>query len=100
MSMAVLGRKAGVSKPTLWKWERNDVRPRTKSIGSLAAALGVSESELLFGGVDAARDEASDQPRPPEHTSRPISETLKQFKDEISRLVGVTSDNVSILVKY
>jgi len=100
ISMAGLARKAGVSKPTLWKWERNDVRPRTKSIGSLAAALGVSESELLFGGADAARDDASDQPRPPEHTSQPMSETLKRFKDEISRLAGVAADNVSILVKY
>lgn len=100
MTMAGLARKAGVSKPTLWKWERNDVRPRTKSIASLAAALSVSEAELLFGGEEAARAEASaPQPNSPQPGIL-TSGRLKTFKDEISRLAGVASDKVSILIQY
>lgn len=100
MTMAGLARKAGVSKPTLWKWERNDVRPRTKSVASLAAALGVSEAELLFGGAEAAREASSAlQPNSPPPGIL-TSGRLKAFKDEISRLAGVASDKVSILIQY
>ena len=100
MTMAGLARKAGVSKPTLWKWERNDVRPRTKSIGTLAAALGVSESELLFGGEEAAGNPASAPPQVPDRSTILTTGILKNFKDEISRLAGVASDKVSILIQY
>jgi transcriptional regulator with XRE-family HTH domain len=100
ITMAGLARKAGVSKPTLWKWERNDVRPRTKSIGPLAAALGVSETELLFGGAEAGRDTASAHPQAPDRSSILTNGILKNFKDEISCLAGVASDKVSILIQY
>lgn len=51
-SLAALSRRSGISKPSIWAWETGKTMPRPRSIHSLAAALGVSASEIW--GHDAA----------------------------------------------
>jgi len=62
-------RMLGVSRPTVWKWERDDVRPRQKSLEAAASLLGVSERDLIFSGrTQDAKSEvrrATPEPREP-----------------------------------
>lgn len=39
----------GVSKPTVWAWEKGKARPLPERIGPIAQVLGVAESELTSG---------------------------------------------------
>ncbi|MEO6151952.1 MAG: helix-turn-helix transcriptional regulator, partial [Croceibacterium sp.] len=49
LSLQALSRQIGVSKPALWKWERDEVRPRPATLDRLAEVLDVAPSELVFG---------------------------------------------------
>jgi transcriptional regulator with XRE-family HTH domain len=40
----------GVSKPTVWAWEKGKAKPLPERIGPIAEVLGVAESELLGSG--------------------------------------------------
>ncbi|MEO1221190.1 MAG: helix-turn-helix domain-containing protein, partial [Pseudomonadota bacterium] len=40
----------GVSKPTVWAWEKGKAKPLPERIAAIAEVLGVSESELLSSG--------------------------------------------------
>ena len=51
ISQVSFARQLGVSKPTVWKWERDEVRPRPKSLEAAASILGVTERDLCAGRV-------------------------------------------------
>ena len=88
------------------------MRPRQKSLEALAAVLGVSERELLFGQKAAepqpmeapletpsegppAAQEASAQPAQPAQ----LSQLVRNCKDQIAEAAGTSSDNVSITIQ-
>ncbi|AZI35431.1 hypothetical protein NT2_09_00840 [Caenibius tardaugens NBRC 16725] len=91
ITMVGLARQIGVSKPTIWKWEKNETHPREKLIGPLADALGVARSELLHG--QAA----------PEHTVHAPADTfgdaLQVYKAGIAKLAGTSVDKVEITIR-
>lgn len=39
----------GVSKPTLWRWEKDVVLPQQKTLRKIALELGTTAQELLYG---------------------------------------------------
>lgn len=92
-SMVGLAAATGVTKPTLWKWETERVRPRQKALATLAGVLGVSESFLLFGigeGEDAGADKARGN----------LAETIASSRKAIAELAGVSSDKVAIDIDF
>lgn len=76
----------GVSKQTVWKWERDEVRPRSQSLVAAAAVLGVSEAEL-FSGEDHQASETQ------------LSEIIAASKERIARATGTDIENVSITIR-
>lgn len=46
MTLADVADALGVSKPTVWAWEKGKARPLPERIGAIAQVLGVSEQEL------------------------------------------------------
>lgn len=105
MSLIGLARLVSVSKPTVWKWEKDEVRPRQKSLEALTAVLGVSERELLFG-QKAAEPQPLETPLegPPaaQDASGPpaqLSQLVRNCKDQIAEAAGTSSDNVSITIQ-
>jgi transcriptional regulator with XRE-family HTH domain len=98
VSLIGLARLVGVSKPTVWKWEKDDVRPRQKSIEALASALGVSERELLLG-AKAAEGQAGDSPRAAGDGPTALGQLVRDCKDQIAEAAGTSADNISITIQ-
>jgi transcriptional regulator with XRE-family HTH domain len=99
ISLIGLARLVSVSKPTVWKWERDDVRPRQKSVQALAAALGASERELLFGERPAARKAAEGASANRHGEPEQLGELVRSCKDRIAEAAGTSSENVSITIQ-
>ena len=94
ISQVSFARLVGVSKPTVWKWERDEVRPRQKSLEAVASLLGVSERELIFSG-GGSRDAKSEERRgSPQH----LKEVVSACKEQIAEIAGTSSENVVITI--
>lgn len=58
LTLADIAASLGVSKPTVWAWEKGKARPLPERIGAIAAVLGVASEALTeepggFGDVSA-----------------------------------------------
>ena len=89
---------AGVSKPTLWKWETDKVRPRQNAIERLAAVLGVDEIELLYGTERAV-------PKTGENAGartggRTVAQVVEHARLAIASAAGVGPDRVRIEIDF
>ena len=82
MTLAEVADALGVSKPTVWAWEKGKARPVPERLPALAAALGIEESELLTLN------------EPPG-----ISELLETSRERIAEAYGTTSDRVRIMIE-
>lgn len=85
----------GVSKPTLWKWEKGAVFPRQHTIQALADALGVTEMELIYG---------SNRPAAPgEHPQKTSFEKLRNAislkKEELASIIGIPPRRIRIIIE-
>ncbi|MDG6079241.1 helix-turn-helix domain-containing protein [Erythrobacter litoralis] len=92
-SMVGLAAATGVTKPTLWKWETERVRPRQKALANLASVLNVSESYLLFGIGDGEAGLGSQE-------TANLAETIAHSRSTIAELAGVSTDKVSIDIDF
>ncbi len=92
-SMVSLAKATGVTKPTLWKWETERVRPRQKALAMLAGLLGVSESYLLFG-IGEGEEQVPDQ------APGNLAETISASRSVIADLAGVSTDKVTIDIDF
>ncbi|AKH42860.1 transcriptional regulator with XRE-family HTH domain [Altererythrobacter atlanticus] len=105
LSRAELAKRSEVSEPSIWAWEIGKRQPRRRNIRSLAAALDISERELLLGG------DAGPAPKPDSAEGRAIelggepvpatslSELIASSKKKIAALAGTTSDKVRIVIE-
>lgn len=50
LTLAQVATALGVSKPTVWAWEKGKARPLPERIGAIAEVLGVSETDLADAG--------------------------------------------------
>ena len=82
LTLAQLGDRLDVSKPTVWAWEKGKARPLDGRIGALAEALGVSESEL----TDV-------------HENADGRELLARSREEIARAFGTEPGKVRIMIE-
>ncbi|MCJ2178702.1 helix-turn-helix transcriptional regulator [Novosphingobium album (ex Hu et al. 2023)] len=87
--------RIGVSRPTLWKWEKGTAFPRAKKLQAIARALGVSERELLHGNEQPGS--RGDQTRSISFQKRDAAVAAK--KEELAQLFGVSSSNIEVSIK-
>ncbi|AIT79405.1 DNA-binding protein [Novosphingobium pentaromativorans US6-1] len=85
----------GVSRPTLWKWEKGTVSPRQNMVQAIARALGVPETELLYGSKPAPVRQDS----PAATAFEASSSVIASKKVEIAKLIGVDPNRVRILIE-
>ncbi|SEH20090.1 PilZ domain-containing protein [Sphingopyxis sp. YR583] len=97
-TLTALAKAVGVSKPTLWKWENDDVRPRQKSLDRLRATLGVSERELLTGKWVTVEQPVTVPITPSLPSS--LAGTVEECKERIAELAGTHANNVTITLRY
>ena len=82
MTLAQVADQLGVSKPTVWAWEKGKARPVEERLPALAAALGLQEDEL------ASFNE------PPG-----IKELMQSSRQRIADAYGTTPDRVRIMIE-
>ena len=87
--------RVGVSKPTLWKWEKDTVYPRQKTLRKIAHELGVSESELVYGSKRQVDQRSLDAPS----VSGGKKEKIDQKRNEIANFLRVDARNVRIMIE-
>lgn len=82
LTLAQVADELGVSKPTVWAWEKGQARPAENRIEALARTLGVPDTELLSG-----RDASG------------LTELLARSREQIARAIGTSPAKVRILIE-
>lgn len=82
LTLAQLGERLEVSKPTVWAWEKGKARPLESRIGAIAEALGVSEDKL-----SDVQDNAE------------AREVLARSREAVARAFGVELGKVRIMIE-
>lgn len=81
LTLSQIASQLGVSKPTVWAWEQGKAKPVDSRIEALAAALGVSPSDLVPG-----RD------------SPALRDMLTRAREQIASAFGISPDKVRIMI--
>lgn len=129
LSVRALANMIGVSKVTVWKWEKGDSKPRARMVGPLAQALDVAPPQLrlagnfvegltdrgALAGLSATRDggaegEPGQQGQQDTSVSEPLgaeapgqqslADVIAQAKRMIAEASGVGTRNVTISIEY
>lgn len=82
ISQGRLAEQLGVSKPTVWAWEKGKARPVDSRIEALAQALGVSSEDLLSGQENPV-----------------LRELLDACRSQIAGAVGVDPAKIRIVIE-
>lgn len=82
MTLAQVAAKLGVSKPTVWAWEKGKARPLAERITAIAKVLGVNESDL---------NEAS--------SNRGAAELVEDCKVRIAQAYGTNAKNIRVMIE-
>ena len=93
-SMEELAHRAGVSKPTLWKWETDKIHPRPDALARLAEVLGVGEIELLYGSAEKEGGAMGAA------TNRGLAEIVDEARRAIAQAAGVAPQCVRIGIDF
>lgn len=97
-TMRGLADRVGVSKPTLWKWEGDQVRPRHETMHRLASELDVSELELVYGapGLGEAAAIAEEDGM----TGGSLAKIVRASRKRIAQAAGVEETSVEIQINW
>ncbi|HVR92196.1 MAG TPA: helix-turn-helix transcriptional regulator [Novosphingobium sp.] len=82
LTLAQVAAQLGVSKPTVWAWERGKAHPVESRLDALAAALGVTREALL-----------------PARAAPALRALLAQCREQIASAVGTLPANVRIMIE-
>jgi len=93
LTLAELGRAAGVSGTCVWNWESGNTCPRAESMKALVSALGTTATYLLDG-----RDVASDDRLLPEQPTLP--HVIRSAREAIAEAAGVPLSKVRVVLDY
>lgn len=93
-SMRAFAEQVGVSKPTLWKWEGDQVRPRHETMQRLADELGVTELELVYGAPGREVAEVEDD------SDASLADIVRSSRNRIARAAGVDASKVEITIDW
>lgn len=92
LPMRALADVIGVSKPTLWKWESDQVRPRHAKMQRLAVELGVSELELVYGAPSDGVEETGEPGS--------LADIVRQARKTIAEAAGVDESSVDVRIDW
>ena len=96
LSVRVLAELVGVSKVTIWKWEKGNCRPSPRLITSLAKALDIPPTRLeAFTSRRGAQEE-----NPEGLEEEPLPDVIAKAKQMIADASGASPDNVTIVIEY
>ena len=82
LTLAQVAAQLGVSKPTVWAWEKGKARPIPERLGAIAKALGVDEDVLVDAG---SGDEGS--------------LVVDDCRNRIASAYGIQPKNVRIMIE-
>lgn len=82
MTLSDVAERLGVSKPTVWAWEKGKARPIEDRFPALARVLGIEQEELLGMASPSA-----------------AQETLEEARALIAEAFGVTTDKIRVMVE-
>lgn len=97
-TMRGLAERVGVSKPTLWKWEGDQVRPRHDTMKRLAEELTVSELELVYGAPGLG--EAAAIAEVEEIGQGSLADIVRAARKRIAQAAGVEEASVEININW
>lgn len=95
LNMAYLASRVGVSKPTLWKWEKDTSCPRQEMVSALACVLGVSEMQILYG----SKKQICEREQVSLVVSAAAEELIASSKNNIAAIIGVDPSRVRVLIE-
>lgn len=101
LTLAELASLVGVSKPTLWKWESNRIRPRQEMLKPLACALGIGELELVYGAPPAPpAPTVRGKERGGARRSLNLAQIIGESRRAIAEAAGIDEDRVEISLDF
>lgn len=105
LSVGVLAEMVGVSRVTIWNWEKGDRRPSARMIPSLAKALQIMPVHLRSGGADDPADPGvpgNPEMVRPDPFGQPelLSEVIARAKQMIADASGASPGDISIQIEY
>ena len=83
MTLADVALRLGVSKPTVWAWEKGKARPLPERMVAIAEALGASPEDLTEAGSQSADTAA----------------LIAECRSRIAEACGTTPDAVRIMIE-
>lgn len=100
-SMVEVAEMVGVTKPTLWKWETDKVRPREKAVQALARVFRTDDMTLLYGrhGNGSPAESITAQTKRP-GDMRHVSDLVSDSRREIAQAAGVSLDQVTVSISW
>ncbi len=81
LTLAQVADQLGVSKPTVWAWEKGKARLLDERFPAIAYALGVDAHELML----------------PEHAAS-WAAIVEESRHQIAEAIGVDADQVRIMI--
>lgn len=82
LTLSQVATALGVSKPTVWAWEKGKARPIEERLPALARTLGIGSDELVT---------LSEPPG--------MAEVLRSSRQQIAEAYGTTPDRVRIMIE-
>lgn len=82
LTLSQIADRLGVSKPTVWAWERGKARPVASRLEALADILGLPRSELL-----------------PRQSMPGVQDLLARSREQIAEALGTSPDKIRILIE-
>lgn len=82
LTLADVAAALGVSKPTVWAWEKGKARPLPERLDAIAAALGVDPAQLSLGPA-----------------SREIDAVIEECRHRIAEACGTSPAGVRIMIE-
>lgn len=99
-SMIELAEMVGVTKPTLWKWETDKVRPREKAVQALARVFAIDEMTLLYGHRGSGAPLQRFASRHGRGNSRQLSQVIGEARRAIADHAGVDAAQVTVSIAW
>ncbi len=98
LTVRALAERVGVSKVTIWKWEKGESEPRARLLAPLARALDVNPARLTAGAVPGkALDVVLSEGGGP---GEPLTDVIAKAKQMIAEAAGADPRNITISIEY
>lgn len=103
LTVRALAELVGVSKVTIWKWEKGDVQPRARMLAPLAKALRIAPNALQTSeDVESVESSFADNATPMDtsHHGETLPEVVAKAKQMLAEASGVNPQNITISIEY